>query len=89
MGLCIVRFAPERQSDWVYGRDNQAQGAIDALRAQVALRADVRRDGAEISLPVEQFLPGDVSVLPRAILCPLTRCCFPNQFSAQPAIIET
>jgi P-type Mg2+ transporter len=51
-------------------QETQAQGAIDALRAQVALRADVRRDAAEISLPVEQLVPGDVIRLTAGDLVP-------------------
>ena len=43
-----------------FAQANQAQNAVDALRQQVALRADVRRDGAEVSLPVVQLVPGDI-----------------------------
>ena len=39
---------------------SKAQSAVDALRQKVALRADVRRDGAEASLPVVQLVPGDI-----------------------------
>src|SRR3984893_10053754 len=41
-------------------QESRAQTAVDALREQVALQADVRRDGAEISLPVAQLVPGDI-----------------------------
>ena len=40
-------------------QESRAQSAVDALRAQVALRANVRRDGAEASLPAAQLVPGD------------------------------
>jgi Mg2+-importing ATPase len=43
-----------------FAQASQAQNAVDALRQQVALRADVRRDGAETSLPVVQLVPGDI-----------------------------
>ena len=43
-----------------FAQASQAQSAVDALRQQVALRADVRRDGAETSLPVVQLVPGDI-----------------------------
>ena len=43
-----------------FAQASQAQNAVDALRQQVALRADVRRDGAEASLPVAQLVPGDI-----------------------------
>ena len=43
-----------------FAQESQAQNAVDALRQQVALRADVRRDGAEASLPVAQLAPGDI-----------------------------
>ena len=41
-------------------QESRAQSAIDALREQVALRADVRREGVEVSLPVQQLVPGDI-----------------------------
>jgi cation transport ATPase len=41
-------------------QESRAQNAVDALREQVALRADVRRDGAETSVPVAQLVPGDI-----------------------------
>ena len=40
--------------------EGRARNAVDALRKQVALRADVRRDGVETSLPVDQLVPGDI-----------------------------
>jgi Mg2+-importing ATPase len=43
-----------------FAQASKALSAVDALRQQVALRADVRRDSAETSLPVVQLVPGDV-----------------------------
>jgi Mg2+-importing ATPase len=51
-------------------QESRAQIAVDALRQQVALRADVRRDGAEINLPVAQLVPGDVVRLAAGDLVP-------------------
>src|ERR1035437_938154 len=36
-------------------QERRAQSAVDALREQVALRTDVRRDGVETSMPVTQL----------------------------------
>ena len=38
----------------------RAQNAVEALRCSVALRADVRRDGSQVSIPVDRLVPGDV-----------------------------
>src|SRR5271165_2256377 len=51
-------------------QESRAQSAVDALREQVALRADVRRDGAETSLPVAQLVPGDAVRLAAGDLVP-------------------
>ena len=51
-------------------QESRAQGAVDALRAQVALKADVHRDGAEVSLPVAQVVPGDIVRLAAGDLVP-------------------
>ena len=53
-----------------FAQESQAQNAVDALRQQVALRADVRRDGAEASLPVDQLVPGDIVRLTAGDLVP-------------------
>ncbi|MBK9757574.1 MAG: magnesium-translocating P-type ATPase [Nannocystis sp.] len=44
-------------------REYAAGRAIDRLRARVALRVRVRRDGAEASVPTAEIVPGDVLVL--------------------------
>ena len=51
-------------------QERRAQSAVDALREQVALRADVRRDGVETSLPVAQLVPGDIVRLTAGDLVP-------------------
>jgi Mg2+-importing ATPase len=51
-------------------QESRAQSAIDALRAQVALRAAVLRDGAEVSLPVAHIVPGDIVKLTAGDLVP-------------------
>jgi calcium-translocating P-type ATPase len=43
-----------------YAQEAKAAGAIRALDALVADRARVRRDGAEIDVPAEDLVPGDV-----------------------------
>jgi len=53
-----------------FTQESRAQAAVDALRAQVALRADVMRDGAVVSLPVDQVVPGDVVRLAAGDLVP-------------------
>jgi Mg2+-importing ATPase len=51
-------------------QESRAQNAVDALREQVALQADVRRDGQEISLAVSQLVPGDIVRLSAGDLVP-------------------
>jgi len=51
-------------------QESRAQTAVDALRAQVALRAAVQRDGAETNLPVSQLVPGDIVRLSAGDLVP-------------------
>lgn len=51
-------------------QESRAQTAVDALREQVALRADVRRGGDETSLPVAQLVPGDIVQLSAGDLVP-------------------
>lgn len=51
-------------------QESRAQEAIEALRRSVAVRASVRRDGATVSLPVDQLVPGDVIELAAGDLVP-------------------
>jgi Mg2+-importing ATPase len=53
-----------------FAQESQARNAVDALRQQVALRADVRRDNTEASLPVDQLVPGDIVRLTAGDLVP-------------------
>ena len=68
-----------------YWQESRAEAAIDALRGQVALRAAVRRDGAEVNLPVADLVPGDIVRLSAGDLVPAdgrllaTRDFFVNQ----------
>jgi Mg2+-importing ATPase len=38
----------------------RAQNAVEALRQSVAVQASVRRDGAVVSLPLHELVPGDI-----------------------------
>jgi Mg2+-importing ATPase len=68
-----------------FWQESRASSAIDALRGQVALRAAVRRDGKDISLPVADLVPGDVVRIAAGDLVPAdgrllaTRDFFVNQ----------
>ena len=48
----------------------RAQNAVEALRRSVAVQASVRRDGAVISVPIDQLVPGDVVELIAGDLIP-------------------
>src|SRR5690348_3048510 len=48
----------------------KAQSAVDALRRSVAVHAMVRRDGARVSLPLDQIVPGDIVELIAGDLVP-------------------
>src|SRR5476651_1581277 len=48
----------------------RAQNAVEALRRSVAVQATVRRDGASISLPIDQLVPGDIVQLIAGDLVP-------------------
>lgn len=51
-------------------QESRAQNAVDALRQSVAVRGSVRRDGAIISVPVDQLVPGDIVELIAGDLVP-------------------
>ncbi|WP_454018113.1 magnesium-translocating P-type ATPase [Azospirillum sp. Marseille-Q6669] len=63
----------------------RAENAVEALRRTVAVRVQVRRDGVEVSEPVDQLVPGDVVRLAAGDLVPAdcrlieTRDLFVNQ----------
>jgi len=48
----------------------QAQNAVEALRRSVSVRATACRDGANLSLPIDQLVPGDVVELIAGDLVP-------------------
>lgn len=53
-----------------FGQEYSANRAVQALRAQAAIKANVLRDGAAQSVPVEQVVPGDVVLLTAGSLIP-------------------
>ena len=48
----------------------RAQNAVEALRRSVAVQASVRRNGACVSMPIDQLVPGDVVELIAGDLVP-------------------
>jgi Mg2+-importing ATPase len=48
----------------------RAQNAVEALRRSVAVQATVRRNGARLSVPIDQLVPGDVAELIAGDLVP-------------------
>jgi Mg2+-importing ATPase len=48
----------------------RAQNAVEALRRSVAVQATARRDGASVSLPIDQLVPGDIVELIAGDLVP-------------------
>ena len=51
-------------------QDVRAQRAVEALRNSVSVRATVRRDGANVSVPISQLVPGDIVELAAGDLVP-------------------
>jgi Mg2+-importing ATPase len=51
-------------------QESRAEAAAEALRRSVAVHADVRRDGATVSLPVDRIVPGDLIALRAGDLVP-------------------
>jgi Mg2+-importing ATPase len=48
----------------------RAQSAVDALRRSVAVQANALRDGASLSVPIDQLVPGDIVELIAGDLVP-------------------
>jgi len=48
----------------------RAQNAVEALRRSVAVQATVRRNGASVSIPIDQLVPGDIVELIAGDLVP-------------------
>jgi Mg2+-importing ATPase len=53
-----------------YSREYSAQTAVAALQAQVRTKAHVMRDGHRVIIPVEEVVPGDVTLLSAGSLVP-------------------
>src|SRR5664279_1203902 len=51
-------------------QEMRAQNAVEALRCSVAVQASVRRDGACVSIPIDQLVPGDIVELIAGDLVP-------------------
>ncbi len=51
-------------------QEHRADAAAAALKRSVAIHADVRRDGAIVSIPVEEVVPGDIIELRAGDLVP-------------------
>jgi Mg2+-importing ATPase len=51
-------------------QEHRAEGAVEALKRSVYVRATVRRDGAAREIPVEEIVPGDVIELAPGDLVP-------------------
>lgn len=51
-------------------QETRAQNAVDALRAKVAIQAQVLRDGREVSIAIREIVPGDVVHLAAGDLVP-------------------
>jgi len=64
--ICIVTLSITM--DFV--QEVRAQNAVEALRRSVAVQATVRRDGARLSLPIDQLVPGDIVELIAGDLVP-------------------
>src|SRR6478672_8384960 len=53
-----------------FAQEVRAQNAVEALRRSVAVQATVRRDGAPISVSIDQLVPGDIVELIAGDLIP-------------------
>jgi Mg2+-importing ATPase len=53
-----------------YSREYRAQSAAAALRARVLTRANVLRDGQQVTIPIREVVPGDVVLLSAGSLVP-------------------
>ncbi len=51
-------------------QEHRAEAAVEALKRSVAVRAQVRRDGTPVSLPVDEIVPGDIVMLRAGDLVP-------------------
>ena len=53
-----------------FAQEVRAQNAVESLRRSVAVQATVRRDGASLSVPIDQLVPGDIAELIAGDLIP-------------------
>ena len=53
-----------------FAQEVRAENAVEALRRSVAIQATVRRDGASLSVPIDQLVPGDIVELIAGDLVP-------------------
>jgi P-type Mg2+ transporter len=53
-----------------FAQEVRAQNAVEALRRSVAVQATVRRNGASLSVPIDQLVPGDIVELIAGDLVP-------------------
>jgi Mg2+-importing ATPase len=51
-------------------QEYSASSAVENLRAQVTIKANVLRDGASQSIPAEEIVPGDIVLLSAGSLVP-------------------
>ena len=59
-----------------FWEEHQAGNAIAALKAKLAIKARVKRDGKWVNPPARELVPGDVIRLRLAISCQRTRACW-------------
>src|SRR5689334_17328938 len=64
--VCIVMLS----ITFDFVQEVRAQNAVEALRQSVAVQATVRRDGASVSVPIHQLVPGDIVELIAGDLVP-------------------
>jgi Mg2+-importing ATPase len=53
-----------------FWQEHRAGSAVDSLVAQIRVATEVRRDGRELSVPIDEVVPGDVVVLRAGDLVP-------------------
>jgi H+-transporting ATPase len=59
-----------------FSEEHQAGKAIAALKAQLAIKARVKRDGKWITPPARELVPGDVIRMRMGDIVPATRGCW-------------
>ena len=59
-----------------FWEEHQAGNAIAALKATLAIKARVKRDGKWVTPPARELVPGDASASVWATLCLRMRACW-------------